>query len=395
MGRLFSGLNQKRQGGKITSGTINIGSTKGRGSATRMVSHCKSNSENPSDCVNQVVSNTIPSKVNSPSVTGILFDKSTFYNLFDIDGSGRQPLLKPVDTNKYKKLPQPIINALIVGADRWAKFLSFDPSMVNLIRSFSSQLVGGSLKSWKGIMLGSFIIKEPEPPIIVNDVYPPVTLASCGAEYIDGLQTTMNYSFTLNINKDLFDYNNSQQVSQEYLNTLITHELGHALGFPIGKSYADGNPNNTELLPKYFEGSLSNYEANPRAYNKLYFPKAIEAYNSLGGWTSGISGDTTVNDFLPLSNDGADGPHLSISSYHSIENGSLNYVKFYRGFYNEIMIPYIEQNKPLYISQVSINVLRDLYTFWKGRKYYNYFYKGGNETTGRLYQNSTEAIEFS
>ena len=41
MPHLFSGLNQKRQGGKITNGTFIISNTKGRGSTTRMLNYCK------------------------------------------------------------------------------------------------------------------------------------------------------------------------------------------------------------------------------------------------------------------------------------------------------------------------------------------------------------------
>ena len=103
---------------------------------------------------------------------------------------------------------------------------------------------------------------------------------------------------------------------------------------------------------------------------------------------------TPQNDFLPLTNDGKDGPHLRISTIYKLEDGAINPLKFYRGFFNEIMIPYIEENKPLYISQISINVLRDLYTSWKGARYYNYFYKGGNETTGKIYDMTTGLIEF-
>ena len=346
MPHLFSGLNQKRQGGKITNGTILAGNPKTKGSTSRIVSNCQSTSANPSECISQIFAKTNPS--NTLSSTGILFDKSTFDDLFDIYGSGMRPLIKPIDTNIYKKLPAPIITALNVAADRWSKFLSFQPSMVNLIRSFSSQVFGGSMKNWKGIILGSFGMKEPEPP--VDDEPPP--LASCGGIYIDGLQTTMIYSFRLNINKNWLDYDNSQEVSQEYLNTLITHELGHALGFPIQKSYPNGIPNNNndnELLPNTFEGALANYETNPPSYNKFYFPKAIEAYNSMEGLVDITNVVTPQNDFLPLTNDGKDGPHLRISTIYKLEDGAINPLKFYRGFFNEIMIPYIEENKHLYI----------------------------------------------
>ena len=97
MPHLFSGLNQKRQGGKITNGTILAGNPKTKGSTSRIVSNCQSTSANPSECISQIFAKTNPS--NTLSSTGILFDKSTFDDLFDIYGSGMRPLIKPIDTN--------------------------------------------------------------------------------------------------------------------------------------------------------------------------------------------------------------------------------------------------------------------------------------------------------
>jgi hypothetical protein len=78
MPHLFSGLNQKRQSGKITNGTFIINNTKGRGSTTRMLNYCNQTSENPSDCINEFVSAAPP----KPS-EDILFNISTFSNLFN------------------------------------------------------------------------------------------------------------------------------------------------------------------------------------------------------------------------------------------------------------------------------------------------------------------------
>ena len=51
------GLNQKHFGGnhKIANVSINLGSTKGRGSSTRMFNYCKERSLNPSECINQFI----------------------------------------------------------------------------------------------------------------------------------------------------------------------------------------------------------------------------------------------------------------------------------------------------------------------------------------------------
>jgi hypothetical protein len=66
------GLFQKKFGGnnKIAGVSINLGSTKGRGSSTRMLNFCKTHSTNPSGCINQFV-NIAPAIPNiSISYTG-------------------------------------------------------------------------------------------------------------------------------------------------------------------------------------------------------------------------------------------------------------------------------------------------------------------------------------
>jgi len=52
------GLNQKHFGGnnQIANVSINLGSTKGRGSSTRMFNYCNQRSANPSECINQFIS---------------------------------------------------------------------------------------------------------------------------------------------------------------------------------------------------------------------------------------------------------------------------------------------------------------------------------------------------
>jgi len=56
------GLNQKRFGGnnQIANVSINLGSTKGRGSSTRMFNYCKQRSANPSECINQFINVSVP-----------------------------------------------------------------------------------------------------------------------------------------------------------------------------------------------------------------------------------------------------------------------------------------------------------------------------------------------
>ena len=64
MSRLFNlGLNQKGLGGnhKIRGASINMGSTKGKGSTTRRFVYCKQRSSNPELCINEFITlQTVP-----------------------------------------------------------------------------------------------------------------------------------------------------------------------------------------------------------------------------------------------------------------------------------------------------------------------------------------------
>lgn len=52
------GLFPRRQGGnhKIATVTLSLGSTKGRGSSTRMFNYCTQYTKTPSICINQFIS---------------------------------------------------------------------------------------------------------------------------------------------------------------------------------------------------------------------------------------------------------------------------------------------------------------------------------------------------
>ena len=54
----------------IVAGTINLGSTKGRGSSTRIFNNCKQNSENPSGCIDQFI--TVTDSSTPPTITSNL-----------------------------------------------------------------------------------------------------------------------------------------------------------------------------------------------------------------------------------------------------------------------------------------------------------------------------------
>ena len=92
MSHLFSGFNQKQQSGKITNGTFVIGSTKGRGSTSRMFNYCTQTSSTPYLCINQFITKT-PTTTETPTrqttvESDILIDVSSFDKLFDYDNSG-------------------------------------------------------------------------------------------------------------------------------------------------------------------------------------------------------------------------------------------------------------------------------------------------------------------
>jgi hypothetical protein len=361
---------------------VNLGTTRGKGSSTRILYHCKSNSENPSDCINQFVSAAPPPSISNNS----LFNTSTFNLLFDIYGSGSKPIIKPPGP-EYKPLPALLIEALNVAANRWGKFLEFSLEMKGLIRTFSNQIgYTGSLSQWNGLALINCEIKD----YLDKDD----TLAECTPYYIDGLQTSMNYGFLLKVKKSLFN-NGSLTISQNYLNNIITHELGHALGMPVNISSINGN--GEQLLPNMFVGVLSNYETNPPAYGLPYFPRAVATFNQMNGWVDKAGIIPQQNNYIPLTNEYENpGAHLRPNTIYMLQGGSIiDRDVFYRGFYNEIMIPYIEEGKPLYISQLSIDILRDIYTSWNDDIIYNYSYKGGNETSETDYQSETELIVFS
>jgi hypothetical protein len=92
-----------------------------------------------------------------------------------------------------------------------------------------------------------------------------------------------------------------------------------------------------------------------------------------------IDGKTT-----PLNIVDNKGTHLYPGYFNSIEeqpqpptnSRSGRYLK--RGFANEIMLPQFVNGRKFFISQVSLGYLLDLFTNWRGSKYFNYILKNGN-----------------
>jgi hypothetical protein len=64
---------------------VNLGATRGKGSSARMLSHCKSNSENPSECINKFININNQTNVNEIDVIINLYNalSDNFIDEFD------------------------------------------------------------------------------------------------------------------------------------------------------------------------------------------------------------------------------------------------------------------------------------------------------------------------
>ena len=226
--------------------------------------------------------------------------------------------------------------------------------MVTLIRTISAlsnNVFPKFLTRWNGIELVNVTFINFDNPN---------TLATCSVVGFPTLNTSINYGFNLEVKKTLFDSSGNLTVSQDYFNRIIAHELGHALNFPLFLSELDGS--GEELLPNLVQGALSSFESNPQAYDKKYYPKTVSAFNSYGGWVYNSQGPPPTppyQTYIPLTNEGRVA-HFQPGTLNYLNNGVLDTNFFMRGFYNEIMNPYIEPGKEYYISQVSINALLDI-----------------------------------
>jgi hypothetical protein len=340
-----SGLNQKRFSGKVSTAAVKMGSTKGRGSTTRMYNYCTQTSETPSECINEFIAQA------PPPIPDILFNISTFNN-FNIP---------PV----YK-------TALLNAASRWNKFIKFNTETVNFIRASST--IDRTFKNWNGIELTGFELNT------TGDYRAEAETTYIGA-------SSLNVSFTLKINTTQL----SSSLPQNYINDAITHELGHSLGFNNQIVRVNGEPNGAELLPKLV--SLITFKKNatidgqhPLGLVNTYFPKAIEGYNfyyrATREWVNRYSKAIETATTMPINQQLEAGMHISEKAFYSEElsdpanpNSPSKYIKL--GFSNEIMTINTWSNTSMrhWISFVSIGFLLGLYSNDRGKNYYNYTQK--------------------
>jgi hypothetical protein len=334
---IVSGLNQKRQSGKITNGTFIISNTKGRGSTTRMLNYCTQHSENSSDCINEFIAQA----PNPAPNQDILFNISTFSNLFDYDGTGA------------KKLPTKYLNGLISAANRWNTYIKFNRDTINLIRNISTN------NNWNGIELTNvtYITSTYEAAVRTSVIN----------------YTTLNISFTLDINNNAIGSLNDSELSD-----VFTHELGHVLGFINWPSRVDGKENGEILLPKFVPNIA--FQLDPLCTINPPYKNMNIGYNNYWGTIDYLNSKVDNATTTPIILD-SNGLHLT-GYFNSIEpppqpstrNGK--YLK--RGFANEIMVRQFTTGNKYYISQVSLGYLLDLFTNWRGSKYFNYILKNAN-----------------
>lgn len=381
----LKGTITQEQTQQAITATYNLGTIRGKGSSTRIFTNCMTETkDNYDDCLNLVATGELLPEL---PINGLLFDIESFNSLFSIK-SGFRPVGTPFPISDYKPIDPIIKKALLEAAGRWSKFLEFTPEMVTFIRNSDLSKKVKSLKRWKGLYLWTYFIKKyNDPDILASASYVPIETG-----------TTANYYFTLTISSDLIK-NGELTVPYSYFLDTLTHELGHALGMPISISRVNGT--GKELLPNIQNGGkLANdafYEANPSVYLSPYYKKAVDAYNRLGGWVYNVNPPANpkpINKYLPLKIEDFPNTHWRNDNILGLENGQITTNYFYRGFYNEIMISVIPEDARLYISQVTIGALLDLYTSWNENIIYNYKHKGGNENSDYKYRDD-DTIEFT
>lgn len=353
-------LRLNKMSGKITAGTIFIGSTKGIGSSKRILTSCTQTTGDIQFCASQI----IPSKPVQPVVQpDILFNTSSFDN-FNIP-------------EKYKI-------ALSVAVKRWGKYIKYNKDFIELVRN--SRTTTTDYKNWSGLELIGFEINT------TGNYKARATTIYVGA-------TSIQPSFILKINS-----NQMIGLSQYDINDIITHELGHALGFNFDQIVrVNGEETSEELLPNIRELILFNNTVSgtgsPTGFTKPYFSRTIDAYNSYGGTREYLNGSYSLiiqGTNMPIDQIASAGGHMDFVPFYSKElipgTQIPRYVKL--GLGNDVMTTAFTSGKRLYISEIDIGVLLDLYTNKDGKDYKNYDQKSsGSEVktvkiiNGRIYFN--------
>jgi len=367
MGDLMFNMHQyvsqeKRQ--EVISSVYNLGTIKGKGSSTRIFNNClNSTNDNVDACLNLIASGVLAANL---PVNGLLFDLNFIFN-------------KAIVNDKPENLPNNVKYPLLRAISRWKKIINLDPNMVKFIREYDSDY-----EEWKGIIIDPIEIKNFGAVGFAAKAGPSKIL-------LKGTTTITNCKIQINT----FYYNSSFYPKESQLVSILAHELGHCLGMTyVIKSLTNGN--GSELLPNVQKGVFFyTVKDNPDMLFNKYYLNTINSYNSYGGFkppTIIPPPIDKINKYMPvdkgyfhLLNYGLDGLQQDVPT--------TNWM--YYGFYNELMISTNNPNIEYYISDISKNILLQLYTIWKGKKINNYIPVGSSEVTKHDVDEDNSVIVFN
>jgi hypothetical protein len=386
----------------INGPLINLGATRGKGSSTRMLNHCKSNSANPSDCLNKVLKLEKPFVLKSP-----FGEWNKPFELFDISSFDKMDnVIKRMNTNEPYWNPNNIDykSALIYAANRWSKLISLYFPIVYLFRKLMKN------GDWKGIYLGSTFFASEELTVSTIATCDPLPHIYEQSSFVKG------FNLLINITK-MNDY------YQQSVGNILTHELGHALGITLWNVWTNGTTNSgvlnlpmLDITQRYnFWHNLSHKLTNDTPPKlRLGHYNAVSAYNLYGGTNIGepkkTHGTPIIGEFesnnnscekLAISQSNDKLPLHVNDMYHFrqtpiyIDNGLFTPDTIFRGIKNDIMVPYYSPQVQYFISNISIGYLLDMGTWYDGVWYGNYARKlgGGSEYDGSEVTSKPENID--
>jgi len=342
-----------------------------------------------------------PAPAPSQSNNNILFDISTFSDFFNFETGYRvnkDEAVLPRDL----PLPPKAMNALTRAANRWAHFLSFTPEYIKVMNN----LVPG----WKGITLDRFQISTID--FFTSSGWLPNTLAKsvpnvkvADTSFITGGQMCVSENYLLNLTEDELFH-------------ILSHELGHILGFPCMRVRNGGDWD--ELLPNIYVDPAG--DGDSKFYDELHFRLAVDAYiHKYKGKTKDRGNTIFTSCDIDISPIGLipleygvykhwspttityDETALDPNLYNpdACTNEHLPYLYLderpmviFRGLYNEIMVPEwdakIDSESGYFITEITLGALAALYTPWDGNNIRNYTLLRGSRTIG-----ASEARDFN
>jgi hypothetical protein len=355
-----------------------------------------------------------PAPAPAPSTGNILFDISTFSESFNVVTGYRkgQDNNDPNSIAVYEPLTGKAINALTRAANRWAHFLSFSQQYIDVIRKLSP-----SLRNWNGITLDRLKISNLD--FFTNNVFG--TSLAKSWPIIKETDTSFIIGAWISVSE-----NNFNKYDENEWFTILSHELGHVLGFGTVTVKNKG----VEYLPKKYVDLAPNHEVY-KFYDEDHFPFAVDAYikkykgktKERGNTTEQCNIDISPMGLIPLewtaANPNNNYQHWSpvTLTYEESEDPNLynpdactnEYRSFlyeddrprviFRGLYNELMVPgwndVIDKKSGYFITEITLGALVSLNTPWNNDFIFNYKkLRGSEDTRFTLVKNDT-TIHFS